>query len=429
MSTNPNKPIRILVVDDDTIDRMALKRSLRSTSLDTVIQETSDAEEAFEIVQAAKYDCIFVDYHLPGQNGLAFVKQIRQEGIDTPLIVLTGQGNEQTAVELMKAGASDYLPKNKLSSETLVRIIRGALRMYQAEILIKQTNQRLAEKNKQLEKINRELEKKQQQIHRQNIQLQEVSRLKSEFLATMSHELRTPLNAIIGFSQILLNGKKGPVNTTQHDMLGRVLSNGRHLLELISDILEISKIEAGRLELEPRSMDLVELVKETVEELRSLVTQKSLDLSVEIDLEDPIVTNDPTKVRQVLVNLLSNAIKFTDSGSVAVTVRAAKKENGVSSLDRYSPDESSEHISLTVTDTGCGINETDQLYIFDAFHQSDQKMTRQHSGTGLGLAITYALVKMMQGEITVESQVDKGSTFQIKIPRKVHAQKNSRRKD
>ncbi|MGB3787237.1 MAG: ATP-binding protein [Phormidesmis sp.] len=400
-----------MVVDDDAIDRMALQRSLRDTPLDTVIQEVTNAEEALETVFRSKYDFIFVDYHLPGQNGLALVKRIRQEGIDTPLVVLTGQGSEQTAVELMKAGASDYLPKNKLSSETLTRIVRSALRMHQAEILVKQTNMRLSDKNKQLERINRELETKQQQIYRQNLQLQEVSRLKSEFLATMSHELRTPLNAIIGFSQILLNGKKGDINRTQEDMLGRVLSNGRHLLELISNILELSKIEAGRLDLEPRNMDLVALVEATVEELRSLLNQKKLDLTVDIALSNPIIVNDPTRVRQVLINLLSNAIKFTLKGSITVLLKSLPADNTTKG--------SSERILLSVADTGCGISEMDQLYIFEAFHQSDQRTNRHHAGTGLGLAITYSLVKMMHGEIIVESQVDKGSTFLVEIPREV----------
>ncbi len=411
MCNIPNKPISILVVDDDAIDRMALQRSLRDTSLNAVIQEATNAEEALETVFQSKYDFIFVDYHLPGQNGLAFVKRVRHEGIDTPLVVLTGQGSEQTAVELMKAGASDYLPKNKLSSETLTRIIRNALRMHQAEILVKQTNMRLSDKNKQLEKINRELETKQKQIYRQNLQLQEVSRLKSEFLATMSHELRTPLNAIIGFSQILLNGKKGALNRTQQDMLDRVLSNGRHLLELISDILELSKIEAGRLDLEPRSMDLVDLVETTVEELRSLVNQKKLDLKIDIALSNPIVVNDPTRVRQVLINLLSNAIKFTLKGSITVLLKSLPADGTI--------ERSNEKILLSVADTGCGISETAQPYIFEAFHQSDQRTNRHHAGTGLGLAITYSLVKMMRGEITVESQLDRGSTFRIEVPREI----------
>ena len=411
MSDNLTKPIRILVVDDDAIDRMALHRSLRGTPLNTVVQEATNVEEALETVFDSEYDCIFVDYHLPGQNGLAFVQKIRQQGVDTPLVVLTGQGSEQTAVELMKAGASDYLPKNKLSSETLTRIVRSALRMYQAEILVKQTNQRLSEKNRQLEKINRELERKQQQIYRQNLQLQEVSRLKSEFLATMSHELRTPLNAIIGFSQILLGGKKGDINKTQQDMLGRVLSNGRHLLELISDILELSKIEAGRLELEPCQMDLASLVEETVEELRSLAAPKKLDLEVDVVLNNPTVINDPIRVRQVLINLLSNAIKFTHYGSITVLVKSLPA--------RHRHVDSKEEILLSVSDTGCGISEEDQPYIFEAFHQSDQKTNRHHAGTGLGLAITYSLVKMMCGEITVESQINKGSTFKVRIPREV----------
>ena len=413
MCNVPSKPISILVVDDDEIDRMALHRSLKSTPLLTTIKEAVNAEEALETVFEYSYDCIFVDYHLPGQNGLALVKQIRERGIDTPLIVLTGQGSEQTAVELMKAGASDYLPKNKLSPETLTRIVRSALRMHQAEILVRQTNLRLSEKNKQLERINRELETKQQQIYRQNLQLQEVSRLKSEFLATMSHELRTPLNAIIGFSQILLNGKKGILSSTQKDMLGRVLSNGRHLLELISDVLELSKIEAGRLDLELHSLDLVELVEATVDELRSLALQKNLDISVDIALDDPIATNDPVRVRQVLTNLLSNAIKFTQRGSITVSLKPLIADD-----EAGSP---SERILLSVADTGCGISEFDLPYIFEVFHQSDQKTNRHHAGTGLGLAITYSLVKIMHGEIAVESQVDKGSTFRVELPREVHA--------
>ncbi|EDX86254.1 ATPase, histidine kinase-, DNA gyrase B-, and HSP90-like domain protein [Synechococcus sp. PCC 7335] len=412
MSDSPTQPISILVVDDDAIDRMALHRSLRGTSLNTVVQEATNVEEALKTVFDSRYDCIFVDYHLPGQDGLAFVRKVRQEGIDTPLVVLTGQGSEQTAVELMKAGASDYLPKNKLSPETLTRIVLSALRMYQAEILVKQTNQRISEKNRQLERINRELERKQQQIYRQNLQLQEVSRLKSEFLATMSHELRTPLNAIIGFSQILLGGKKGDINETQRDMLGRVLSNGRHLLELISDILELSKIEAGRLELEPCKMDLVKLVEETVEELQSLITPKQLDLKVDITLNDPIITNDPTRVRQVLINLLSNAIKFTQHGSITVSIKSLTTKHSCMNGG-------SEEILLSVSDTGCGISDVDQPYIFEAFHQSDQRTNRHHAGTGLGLAITYSLVKMMCGDITVESQVDKGSTFRVRIPHEV----------
>lgn len=403
---------------------MALSRALSGTSLDVSIAEASDADDALTLIGKMELDCIFLDYHLPGKNGLALVKQIRHMGIQVPLIVLTGQGNEQTAVELMKAGASDYLPKSKLSAEAIARLLRSAMRVYRAEQTLEETNRRLREKNQLLEQKNAELKRQRRHIYKQNLQLQEVSRLKSEFLATMSHELRTPLNAIIGFSQILINKTKGPLNDYQEDMLSRVLSNGKNLLELINDILAFSRIEAGRLELEPISFELPKLVYSTIEELRSLATQKSISLEVDIALKNPMVINDAVRLRQIIVNLLSNAIKFTAQGTVRVSVESARQENKdarnlLGEEQDLQSESSSETIVIAVEDTGCGISALDQLYIFDAFHQSDQKVTRRHSGTGLGLAITHSLVNMMKGEIVVDSEVGEGSTFRVTLPREV----------
>ncbi len=410
MSTSLDEALNVLIVDDDDVDRMALSRALKATSLSVVITEASDADAALAAVAAVEPDCVFLDYHLPGRNGLSLVRRMRRMGVQVPLIVLTGQGNEQTAVELMKAGASDYLPKSKLSTETIARLVRSAMRVYRAEQTIEETNRRLREKNQLLEQKNQELERQRRQIYKQNLQLQEVSRLKSEFLATMSHELRTPLNAIIGFSQILINKTKGPLTDYQQDMLSRVLSNGKNLLELINDILAFSRIEAGRLELEPVPFDLSNLVRATVEELRSLAAQKSIALELEVALADPTVINDIARVRQIVVNLISNAIKFTSQGSVRVVVTAADCANP-----------SGQDVVISVLDTGCGISALDQVYIFDAFHQSDQKVTRRHAGTGLGLAITHSLVNMMRGEITVDSKVGEGSLFRVVLPREVKA--------
>ena len=435
MSISSEEALSVLIVDDDEVDRMALSRALKGTSLTVDIVEASDADTALASIYENQPDCIFLDYHLPGKNGLALVKHVRHLGIQVPLIVLTGQGNEQTAVELMKAGASDYLPKSKLSAESIARLVRSAMRVYRAELVTADAGRKLREKNHLLEQKNAELERQRRQIYKQNLQLQEVSRLKSEFLATMSHELRTPLNAIIGFSQILINKTKGPLTDYQEDMLSRVLSNGKNLLELINDILAFSRIEAGRLELEPIPFELPQLVRSTVEELRSLAAQKAIALNVEVDLDDPNVINDAVRVRQIVVNLLSNAIKFTSQGSVLVKVEAHLGEATDAELSQAadSSNSASEHhaiqnhtsqnIVISVIDTGCGISALDQVYIFDAFHQSDQKVTRKHSGTGLGLAITHSLVNMMKGEISVHSEVDKGSTFRVVFPREVKVSK------
>ena len=469
MSTSLDEALNVLIVDDDEVDRMALRRALKGTALSVVVAEAQDADSALAYIQNAEQnaerkvernagrskqqdieltgepDCIFLDYHLPGRNGLALVKQIRHLGMQVPVIVLTGQGNEQTAVELMKAGATDYLPKSKLSTETIARLMRSAVRVYRAEQTLAETNRRLREKNQLLEQKNQELERQRRQIYKQNLQLQEVSRLKSEFLATMSHELRTPLNAIIGFSQILLNKTKGPLTDYQQDMLSRVLANGKNLLELINDILSFSRIEAGRLELEPIAFELPKLVESTVEELRSLADQKPIDLEISIDLENPIIINDAARIRQIIVNLLSNAIKFTSAGAVHVQVEAIaqpRQPGTANSLQvkplkmeaagtRRQPEPEEKNLSdcivISVSDTGCGISALDQVYIFDAFHQADQKVTRKHAGTGLGLAITHSLVNMMGGKISVQSEVEEGTTFRVELPRQVKIEKQPAR--
>lgn len=424
MTTSSDNLLKILIVDDDEVDRMAVRRALKGTTLNVSLTEAANAEEAIDIIAGAEHDCIFLDYNLPGKSGLALTRQIRHQEIRVPLIVLTGQGDEQTAVELMKAGASDYLPKSKLSSETIARLVRSSLKVHQAEARIEEINRNLREKNRLLETKNRELARQRRHIYKQNLQLQEVSRLKSEFLATMSHELRTPLNAIIGFSQILLSRAKGPLGERQQDMLRRILSNGRNLLELINDILAFSKIEAGRLEIEPTKLNLSELVTQTTGELRSLASQKSLQLIVNVDLSNPIVINDSVRLRQILVNLLSNAIKFTDTGSVYVEVSDQPPSAHAQVPDRTSGQScdstpSRNDIRMVITDTGCGISAEQQAFIFDPFHQADQRVSRTHAGTGLGLAITYSLIKMMNGDIEMHSEVDEGSVFSVTLPREI----------
>lgn len=269
--------------------------------------------------------------------------------------------------------------------------------------VLEEREERLAIQNQILARQNRELELNRQRIEQQNLQLIEAARLKSQFLATMSHELRTPMNAIIGFAQVLLRQRTASLSTTQVEMVERILNNGKNLLALINDILDLSKIEAGRLELVPEEFDLAQLINTTVAELQPLAEQKQLELKTLINIDHPQVVNDSVRLRQVLVNLLSNAIKFTETGSVEISV--CEPTLG--------------QLLLSVKDTGIGIAETDLPNIFEEFRQIDQTTTRKHGGTGLGLAITKSLVQMMQGTISVESKLGQGSTFQIHLPRQV----------
>ncbi|MBE9189901.1 PAS domain-containing protein [Gloeocapsopsis crepidinum LEGE 06123] len=249
----------------------------------------------------------------------------------------------------------------------------------------------------------KQAEAKLRDIELQNLQLQETARIKSHFLAIMSHELRSPMNAIIGFSQLLLRSPYDRLSPQQQNMVQRILNSGRHLLRLIDDVLDFSRLEAGHLELQSEEFNLTELVSATTEEMHSLVEQKNLKLQLQLNLQNSLVVNDKHRLRQVLINLLSNAIKFTNVGSIQVDVW------------ELSP----ERIAIAVQDTGIGIAQADLQDIFTEFRQANQTLVRQHGGTGLGLAITDRLVQMMHGLISVTSELGQGSTFQVEIPRRV----------
>lgn len=249
----------------------------------------------------------------------------------------------------------------------------------------------------------KQTEEKMRKIELQNIQLQEAAKLKSHFLAIMSHELRSPMNAIIGFSQLLLRQSQQSLSKQQTNMVERIFNSGKHLLTLIDEILDFAKIEVGCLQLQLQELNLAELVTATAEEMRSLVEQKNLEVTINLNIQNPFVVNDSTRLRQILINLLSNAIKFTDVGTVEVAVWELPKNQ----------------IAIAVKDTGIGIAQADIEHIFQEFRQLNQSITRQHGGTGLGLAITDRIVQMMQGKIIVESELDRGSTFRVELPRQV----------
>lgn len=240
-------------------------------------------------------------------------------------------------------------------------------------------------------------------IKHQNLQLAEASQIKSNFLSTVSHELRTPLTAILGFCQVLLsNSKNGLINQRIY-LLERILNNSKNLLNLINDILDYAKLEAGQLSFELEEFNFVELAQETIEQMRDLLTNKQLNLIVNISLSNPQIVNDKSRLQQVFVNLLSNAIKFTKNGTIYIEIW----------------EQTPEKIAFAVRDTGIGIESQNLPHIFEAFRQVDQTLNRKYNGTGLGLAITQALVQMMNGTITVESEFGKGSTFNVEFPRQI----------
>jgi len=272
-------------------------------------------------------------------------------------------------------------------------------------------NEELADMNSHLEEAvaekTKELSGKNEELERKNAEILETSRLKSEFLANMSHELRTPLNSIIGFSTVLLDGLDGDLSERQRESAGFIRKSGGHLLSLINDILDFSKIEAGKLQLDLESLDISDLLSEQLNSARGLIGAK--DIEFRLDIEDglPPVSIDRLRINQVLLNLLSNAVKFTEKGSVCINARFTEGSAG-------SPEAGL--VSVSVCDTGIGIEEKNLSFIFEDFRQVDGSTVREHEGSGLGLAISRRIVAMHGGELTVKSEFGKGSVFTFTLP-------------
>ncbi len=233
----------------------------------------------------------------------------------------------------------------------------------------------------------------------EKVKAQSADRLKSAFLATMSHELRTPLNSIIGFTGLLLNEFAGPLSDEQKKQLGMVKASGRHLLHLINDILDLSKIEAGELVFSNKSFDFCNSIEKVVSLIKPLAEAKGLILTFQIPSSKVLLLSDERRVEQILINLLNNAVKFTDKGSVKIDCQMRGKM-----------------LITKVIDTGIGIRKEDIKKLFVPFSQIDSGLARTHDGTGLGLSISQKLVKMLGGIIGVESKIGKGSTFIVSLP-------------
>jgi PAS domain S-box-containing protein len=231
--------------------------------------------------------------------------------------------------------------------------------------------------------------------------LHHASSMKSEFLANMSHELRTPLNGIIGFSELLVDEKVGTLNAKQKEFLSDILRSGQHLLQLINDVLDLTKVEAGRMELYPQAFDLMKAINEICAVVSPMSKKKSIRVQVDVTQEARTVVLDPQKFKQVLYNLLSNALKFTDDGG-DVTIEADV--------------DAARTLHLSVRDTGIGITAEDLNKVFQEFTQLDSGSTRRYEGTGLGLALTRKLIEFQGGTIGVASRSGEGSVFRVELP-------------
>ena len=352
---------KILVIDDEQGLRDMLVYGLTQRGYEVATAE--NGRQAVEKARHESFDLAVCDLMMPEMGGVETLTLLKELNPMIEVIMVTGYATLETAVESMKQGAYDYIAK-PYELEHLCRIFERAL-----------------ERGRLRAKVG---------------ELENVNRLKSEFMANMSHELRTPLNAIIGYSSLILDKVYGELSSAQEPPMNCVLTSSRNLLALINDVLDLSKLNASMMSLYLEEFDLVGVVREVAETMNGLALEKGLGLTWAAPSDSVMVKCDKTKIKQILINLVGNALKFTDSGGVGIELAP---EAGA--------------ISLTVRDTGPGIAAQDIPVIFKEFKQLDGTATREHGGTGLGLSITKKLIALLGGEIRVESELGKGSAFNV----------------
>jgi len=329
--------------------------------------------------------------------------------------VLTASGEQRYRGELQLADPLTGRPQpfeglaGQILSEQgelmwVVTILHDLTEAIDKARLYEQLKEASAELERKVQEATAELAEQNELLRRQHIALEQASALKSQFLANMSHEFRTPLNAILGYTHMLLNGVSGPVTDPQRKSLTRIDSNSQHLLALINDILDITRIEAGRMPLNLASFDIAELVHEVMSELEPIIKRSTLRVSSRLRGTVPLLRSDRQKVKQIVLNLLSNALKFTQSGSVTI-------------VTTY--DGRSRTVGIAVRDTGPGIGEHDQAKVFEDFRQLDSSPARGYGGTGLGLSICRRLAQMLGGTIELRSEAGRGSNFTLRLPVRV----------
>ncbi|MEX1196250.1 MAG: ATP-binding protein [Pseudohongiellaceae bacterium] len=290
--------------------------------------------------------------------------------------------------------------------------------MWRAFGAIEKSHAALRRSGSDLRELNVSLEKnvadRTRELEAALIRARAADALKSAFLATMSHELRTPLNSIIGFTGIIQQGLAGPINDEQRKQLGMVRNSARHLLDLINDVLDLSKIEAGELRLSLASFDVRETIERISGLVRPMADKKGLTLELQIDGALDTMHSDRRRIEQIILNLLGNAIKFTESGQITLI---AEREPA---FRKEADQEPVEALRLLIRDTGIGIRPDDMTGLFQPFNQVDSGLTRQHEGTGLGLAICRRMAERLGGTISVESEWKKGSEFSAILPLEWH---------
>jgi two-component system sensor histidine kinase/response regulator len=465
MKTEPIRDYsQILIVEDSPTQAEQLKYILEEHDFRVAVAR--NGSEALDAILNIKPTLVITDITMPGMDGYELCHRIRSDTriADVPVILLTSLSESEDVFKGLECGADNFITKpyergyllasiynilanihlrkrgkvqtsmevfiagqKHLITSNHAQILNLLLSTYEAAV---QKNRELVKARDELAKANVRLEEKvsertaslaveiaghrkaeeelkalnqtlEERVRERTAQVETANRMKSEFLANMSHELRTPLNGIIGFAEFLVDGKPGTLNPKQNEYLEDILNSGKHLLQLINHVLDLAKVEAGKMELSPERFSLRKAIEEVCSVTGPIAHKKSIQIATTVAPELGEITLDQQKFKQVLYNLLSNAIKFTDDGG---------------KVEIFATPCHMHHFKLVVRDTGIGIKLEDVQRLFREFEQLESGATRGYEGTGLGLALTRKIVEFQGGEISVESEVGKGSSFWVVLP-------------
>ena len=434
----------ILIVEDSPTQAERLRRLIQSRSYG--VRVATNGRLALDAIRERKPHLVLSDIIMPEMNGYDLCRAIKTDPQlqDIPVILVTALNDAKDIIRGIECGADNFVRKPYQDDYLLTRIsqmlanqvlrrdqnmevgvalylgeqkhfinagrqqildllistyeqavhVNGELQARERQVI--ELNMRLAHHAAALENTNREIADK-------NLELAEASRMKSAFIANMSHELRTPLNAIIGFTGALLMKLAGPLTFDQDKQLNTIRTSARHLLSLINDILDVAKIESGKVTLAAERVHCQNLLSETADTLRPLASQKGLALMLDLPETPLIIASDRRALTQIVINLVNNAIKFTEHGSIKIALSQRPGEGGALT-------------EISVQDTGSGIRPEDQAKLFQAFSQLDSTSTRNVEGAGLGLYLCQNLASLLGGKLTLTSEFGHGSTFTLAIP-------------
>ena len=376
---------RILIIDD-IVENVEVLGEVLASHYD--VQFATSGAEGLALVRHQRPDLILLDVMMPGMDGYAVCAVLKADPDmrSIPVIFVTAKSDAESESRALAEGAVDFIHKPINQEVVLARVA--------LHLALKNREDELSKLNDDLEQI---VEQRTLALRDALTQAESATRMKSDFLANMSHEIRTPMNAIIGMTHLIQGTELTP---RQRNYLGKIEASGHHLLGIINDILDLSKIQAGKMSTEVVDFKLEHLLDNVVGLVAEKAADKGLELIVNIARDvPPNLLGDPLRLGQILVNYANNAVKFTDRGEVEISVSVVKRHDHEAVL------------RFAVRDTGIGIDEVQRQKLFKDFEQGDSSTTRKYGGTGLGLAIVSRLVELMGGQFGVDSQPGLGSTF------------------